>query len=296
MIAWIPIASGSTPAHAEAVPATPGAVSGESSEHHIAWGGADRLYRLYVPANAAAAAPLVVMMHGGGGSAQHAEDISGWDALADREGFVVAYPNADGLAWNAGSCCGRPAATGIDDVGFIEAMVREIETAHAIDARRVFAAGMSNGAMMAYRLACESTIFAAVAPVAGTMMVTCTKPAPVSIIHIHGLADQNVPFDGSRGTGFAQVDGPPVPDVIAFWRTTDQCDPAEVTTSGAVTTSIASCGEGRAVELITIAGAGHQWPGADTSRDRVRPGADAPSTDLDATTTIWTFFAAHPGR
>lgn len=273
------------------------AARGTSTEHHLTWDGIDRLYRLYIPANVAQSAPLVVMMHGGGGSAEQAERAYGWDALADEQGFVVAYPNGDGLAWNAGSCCGRPSVTGVDDVGFIEAMVKEIESSRSIDPARIYAAGMSNGAMMAYRLACESTIFAAVAPVSGTMMVDCAHPSPVSIIHIHGLADQNVPFDGSKGAGVAEVDGPPVPDVIAFWRKEDACAAPTSTKSQdeVVSTSVARCPSGRTVELITIAGAGHQWPTPNASAARVaRRGADAPYAGLDATKTIWDFFTAHP--
>ncbi|MGC4192794.1 MAG: PHB depolymerase family esterase [Thermomicrobiales bacterium] len=279
-------------AGAQAATPTP---SGASSERHLTWDGTDRLYRLYVPENVTSPAPLVVMMHGGFGSAEQAESAYGWDALADEQGFVVAYPNGDGKAWNAGSCCGQPSATDVDDVGFIDAMVKEIETTMPIDPKRIYAAGMSNGAMMAYRLACESTIFAAVAPVSGTMMVDCTKPSPVSVIHIHGLADTNVPFDGSRGEGFAQVDGPAVPQVISFWQQVDDCMTPTETIDGDVTTSIATCADGRTVELISIAGAGHQWPRTSVAPSfKTRRGADAPFQGFDATTTIWDFFVAHP--
>jgi len=281
------------PALSVAQTVTP-AGTGTSTEHHLTWDGTDRLYRLYVPEHVANPASLVVMMHGGFGSAQQAERAYGWNALADEQGFVVAYPNGDGKAWNAGSCCGRPAATGADDVGFIESMVAEIEESMPIDAGRIYAAGMSNGAMMAYRLACESTLFAAVAPVSGTMMVDCATPSPVSVLHIHGLADEMVPFAGGRGEGFAHVDGPAVPQVISFWRQVDDCAAPNETADGAMTTSIATCADGRAVELITIAGAGHQWPGSDISRAQRLRGADAPYAGLDATATIWAFFGDHP--
>lgn len=266
-----------------------------STEHHLTWDGLDRMYRLYVPANVATPAPLVVMMHGGFGNALQAESAYGWDALADEKGFMVAYPNGDGKAWNAGSCCGRSAATNVDDVGFIDAMVREVEGAMPIDPGRVFAAGMSNGAMMAYRLACESTTFAAVAPVSGTMMVDCASPSPVSVLHIHGLADANVPFAGGEGDGYAHVDGPAVEQVISFWRQEDGCAAPAVTTNGGVTTSTATCADGRSVRLITIAGAGHQWPRTDVSPAfSAKRGVNAPFQGFEATTTIWDFFAAHP--
>jgi polyhydroxybutyrate depolymerase len=149
--------------------------------------------------------------------------------------------------------------------------------------------------MFAYRLACESSTFAAVGPVAATVLGSCETPAPTSVIHIHGSADQAVRLDGARGGGVAHIDGPPVADVIASWRAADGCGAATVATVGGVTTDLADCPHGRAVELITIAGAGHQWPGGAgrTTAERIL-GLDPPSRALDATTTIWRFFAAHP--
>jgi polyhydroxybutyrate depolymerase len=102
-----------------------------------------------------------------------------------------------------------------------------------------------------------------------------------------------VPYDGSRGTGFAQIDGPPVPDVIDMWRHVDGCPAPTSSTHGAVTTSTVDCPSGRAVELITITGAGHQWPGSDAGVVQEVLGLDPPSTDIDATQTIVAFFAAH---
>jgi polyhydroxybutyrate depolymerase len=115
------------------------------------------------------------------------------------------------------------------------------------------------------------------------------------VLHIHGLADQNVPFDGSPGNGAGHIDGPPVSSTVDIWRSADRCSPAAVTTAGAVTTSTAACPDGRAVVLITVAGAGHQWPGGVGRNLAQRSlGMDDPSGALDATDTIWRFFAAHP--
>jgi polyhydroxybutyrate depolymerase len=102
------------------------------------------------------------------------------------------------------------------------------------------------------------------------------------------LADEAVRMDGSPGAGIATVDGMPVADVNALWRTTDNCSDPQVTTSGPVMTSTAACADGRSVSLVTIEGAGHQWPGS----EKIRDGGDPPSTALDATSTIWAFFAA----
>lgn len=246
-----------------------------------------RSYLLTVPANAPQNAALVIMLHGGFGSGSQAEKSYGWDELAASQGFIVAYPNADGKAWNAGGgCCGAPGRDGTDDVAFITSVIADIEASHSIDPARVYATGMSNGALLSYRLACDTDRFAAIAPVAGTIVGDCTTPHPTSVLEAHGLADQNVRMDGSPGAGVASVDGMPVADVNALWRTADSCQPPQVTTAGPVTTSVSTCADGRTVSLVTIEGAGHQWPGS----EKIRDGGDTPSAALDATTTIWAFF------
>lgn len=251
-------------------------------------GGLSREYRVHVPQRLAAEPALVVMLHGGFGSAAQAEAAYGWDRVAEREGFVVAYPDAEGRSWNAGDCCGRSAATDVDDVGFVSAVVATLQQQYGIDPAHTFATGMSNGAMLSYRLACDTDLFAAIAPVAGTIVTPCDGPAPVSVLEIHGLDDQTVRMDGEPGSGTAVVDGMPVEDVIELWRSVDGCGEPVVTTQDPVTTSTSSCPDGRTVELITIAGAGHQWPGSASGWE----GGDPPSDALDATATIWEFFAA----
>jgi polyhydroxybutyrate depolymerase len=250
-----------------------------------------RSYRLYRPANAEAQPALVLVLHGGGGTSLQAERTYGWNDLADQEGFLVAYPDGRGRTWNSGGgCCGRAAADDVDDVGFLLALIDDLVTAERVDPARVYATGMSNGAMMSYALACSTDVLAAIAPVAGTMLADCTAPAPVSVLHIHGLADSSVRFDGRPGDGVAEIDGPPIPSVIEHWRTVGACTPPSVTTVGAVQHSIAYCAEGREVALTTVEGAGHQWPGAESPRRA----ADPASTELDATETIWRFFEANP--
>ena len=92
------------------------------------------------------AVPLVVMLHGGFGSGEQVESAYGWDAKADAEGFVVAYPNGQDRAWNAGTCCGKPAKEHVDDVAFIVQVVQAVQRQQQIDPRRIFATGASNGA------------------------------------------------------------------------------------------------------------------------------------------------------
>jgi polyhydroxybutyrate depolymerase len=272
--------------------AAPDGFTEGSTVHTISYGGTeDRSYRVYIPAGLPNPAPLVVMLHGGFGSAEQAERSYGWDQLADSAKFVVAYPDGVGRAWNVGGgCCGRPGRQGIDDVGFITSAVADISSHVGIDPARVYATGISNGGMMAYSLACNTSTFAAVGPDSATQLDACTAPHPTSVLHIHGTADQNIRYDGEPGAGVAGIDGPPVPDLNAFWRNVDRCSAPTTTTSGPVTTSAAECPAGRAVALITIDGAGHQWPGSAP----IRAGADPPSPALDATTMFWQFFAAHP--
>ena len=250
-----------------------------------------RTYLLHVPATLATDPALVVMMHGAGGTGRVSEAGRGWDEAANAVGFVVAYPDGVDRLWNAGDCCGRVSTPrdDVDDVGFITALVGQVQTEFGVRTDRTFATGMSNGAMMAYRLACDTDLFQAVAPVAGTIVTSCADPHPVSLLAIHGTADQTVRMDGLVGAGGSTIQGLPVTDAVAVFRAADGCGPPVTTTAGQVTTDAASCPDGREVTLITIAGAGHQWPGAATARD----GADAPSDALDATATIWAFFAAH---
>jgi polyhydroxybutyrate depolymerase len=266
-------------------------------------GGQERTYRLYRPAGLSSSAPLVIVLHGAAGTGQQAEDSYGWDTQADSSKFLVAYPDGIRRTWNVDpDCCGVAARDDVDDVGFVTKLAGSFGA--LVDSRRVYATGISNGAMLAYRLACDTDVFAAIGPVSGTMINQCAQPKPISIIHIHGTADRTIPYDGgpgkrdNAGAGSrlpAKIDGPAIPSLIDRWRKTDRCGQATSTKSGSVTVSTATCPGGRAVELITIAGAGHQWPGSRPAPVAQRLLAlDPPSTALQATSTIWTFFSEHP--
>lgn len=284
-----------------AVPQSPGTGTGSSpgtEQYRMTSGGVQRTYRVYRPVGLPANAPLVVMLHGGGGSGAVAEQYYGWDAEADKEKFVVAYP--DGLgpnepAWNTGGgCCGYPARQNVDDVGFIRDMITAIESRTSIDAARIYAAGISNGGIMAYTLACQTDLFAAIGPDSATMLGPCDAPSPTSVIHVHGLQDTTIPFAGGVGSGPAAIDGPAVTDVIDEWRRIDRCMPPTSTTAGVVTTSLSVCADSRSVELITIADGGHGWPGSPVKAGRSTAGGNQPSDALNATDVMWRFFAAHP--
>jgi len=246
-----------------------------TSAHTINVGGRDRTYLLYKPAQLPASVPLVLMLHGALGNAEQAERAYGWDELANSGKFVVAYPDGLDRAWNVngGGCCGRPAREGVDDVAFITAAVADIAKKVSIDSARVYATGISNGGMMSYTLACDTGVFAAIGPDAATQLNLCGSPRPTSVMHIHGTADRLIPYNG--GQGFSVINGPPVPEVNAFWRNVDRCGAPVATTEGPVTTSTAGCADNRSVVLITVDGGGHKWPAF-------------------ATRTLWEFFAAHP--
>ncbi|BBX74865.1 polyhydroxybutyrate depolymerase [Mycobacterium shinjukuense] len=262
-------------AHRGAAP--PEGFGNGTSLHTIQVGGVERAYRLFKPAQLPPLAPLVVMLHGGFGSARQAERSYDWDELADSAKFLVAYPDGLYRAWNVngGGCCGRPARDGVDDVAFIQAAVADIARNVRIDPARVYATGMSNGAIMSYTLVCHTNLFAAIGPVAGTQLDPCPSPHPVSVMHLHGTGDPLVRYTGGPGVGIARINGPPVEQLNAFWRTVDRCDAPNVTVSGGVTTSIASCADRRSVVLVAFDDVGHQWPSA-------------------ATEMLWEFFAAHP--
>jgi polyhydroxybutyrate depolymerase len=266
-----------------------------SSTQRLTSGGIERDYRVFVPSSLPAKPALVVMLHGGFGSADQAEKDYGWDAEASKEHFVVVYPDGTNHAWNVGGgCCGQPGVNNVNDVAFISSVVKQVSARLPIDQQRIYATGISNGGMMAYRLACDTDIFAAIGPDSATLLGDCPSPQPTSVLHIHGLADQSLPFDGGTGGGREHITGPPIESVVQTWRTADDCPPPTATTRGLVTYSTAECPSGRTVELITIEDAGHQWPGAAPKPARQKLlGTDPPSTALNATATFWAFFESH---
>jgi len=272
----------------------PSAASG-SSTASMSINGTERTYRVYRPAGLPKSAPLVIVLHGAAGTGKQAEESYGWDAQADSGKFLVVYPDGINRTWNVDpDCCGVAARDDVDDVGFISKL------AGSFGASKVFVTGISNGAMMSYRLACDTKILKAIAPVSGTMINKCDHPSPLSIIAIHGTADKTIPYNGgpgkrnNAGAGSrlpAKIDGPSIPDLMATWRKTDGCAAPSTSTDGKVTTAKATCPGDRAVELITVAGAGHQWPGGKEAPIAQKLlGLDPPSTALKATPTIWNFF------
>jgi len=269
---------------------------------HLAVGNIDRTYRLHRPSKVAAgtAVPLVIMLHGGFGSGSQAQSAYGWDELADREGFLVAYPDGLHRSWNAGGmCCGPALRNQVDDTGFLDRLIETLIAHEGVDPARVYLTGMSNGAAMAYRYACAGEHrLAAIGPVAGTFSLACSRPQPVSVLAIHGLADEHVPYAGGQGTkGVTRGEWVSVATTIAAFREASHCGAPVVSQDGPVHRDSTSCAEGREVDLITIDAAGHQWPGAaGRSLGQRVLGADPPSQALDATRVLWAFFSSHRSR
>jgi len=248
--------------------------------------GQTRSYLLYIPLGMDNLQPVPVVLgfHGYGSTAENFESVTGFDDIADTHGFLVAYPQGGGgdNSWNAGGCCARSQVNGADDIAFIRQVVSDLKTIANVDPQRIYATGHSNGAMFVYRLACEMPdTFAAIAPVAGPLFYSPCKPEePVSVIHVHGLADTSVPYAGGAFTGYPSMTFPSVAESIAAWVKLDGCSgEAQVDEQGGVTHSAyASCKDNTAVELYAIDGLGHVWP-----QPEVWP----------ASQTIWEFFAAH---
>lgn len=196
--------------------------------------------------------------------------MTGIDALADKYGFLVAYPQGTGRlpTWNAGACCGYAQSNTVDDVAFIAALIDRLSGSYKIDRKRVYTTGISNGAMMSYRLACElSDTIAAAAPVEGAQDLPCHPSAPVSIIVFHGTADQLVPFHGGNmpyQIGPHRVDSS-VPSTIEYWVKEDSrsavSDHSE-TAGGAHVDIYPGCARGSGVALCAIQGGRHDWPGS----------------------------------
>lgn len=263
------------------------------------WAGRERAYLLHVSPKATTSGgrPLVVVLHGATVSATQTERYYHWDELADARGFAVVYPEGINDVWNAGSCCGDAPDRGTDDVGFIGAVLADATAKTNADTAREYLTGVSNGAMMTLRYACDRPgQLAAIGSVAGTFTSPCDHPSPIPFIAIHGLSDRAVWFEKGAGT---VEDGPgmrlPASETIGRMLAADGCDRPRSSATGPVHTLTATCPPGRDVKAITIDGAGHQWPGATIDSERLAEDGpeNAPSQAIDATRELWTFFSTH---
>lgn len=291
----------------------PGPGTGPDESLSIDYGGLNRHYQLHIPSghDPTVATPLVIMLHGATGTAVGAAMWYGWNEQSDVSGFLVAYPQGVDNTWNAEHCCGGAFQDGVDDVGFIVSMIADIESRAAVDRRRIFVTGMSNGAMMAYRLAAERPdVFAAVGAVAGSiggqasasapLQVIPTPPSPVAVMMFHGTDDQHVLYNGGEtvsGLMRGRIDLS-VDDAVRFWVQANGANPNADDSANATghvlrRSHASSDGYGDVVRYAVV-GQGHAWPGG--SQPNIGPYyvGDRPSTEISATATLWAFFSSHP--
>jgi polyhydroxybutyrate depolymerase len=284
---------------ATAVSAAP---AGTVTHGALTVGGRERTYRLYVPSSLPdGPVPLFIGFHGGGGWGDQFARTNHVEALAATNGFIVVHPDGvnipgqRGGVWNGGMCCAIAARENVDDVGFVDVLIEELALDHDIDPQRVFAFGHSNGGIMSYRLACElAERIVGIGVVAGTLGVdTCDPTKPVSVIHVHGTADRNLPITGGVGPDSrAGVDFPPPREGFATIAERDGCPAAEEATVGDVTTALQEpCEAASAAAFVTIESAAHPWPGGTAV---VPPASGAVYEGYDATVEIVDFLLSHP--
>ena len=261
--------------------------------------GVARQYWLHVPPghDPAKPAPLVIVLHGHGGSGKSMIGSTGFDAIADREGFVVAYlqgtKGSDGkTGWNNG--ISPQLGITVNDVKFVRSVAGELKTKLGIDTRRIYAAGFSNGAFMAHRLGAQaSDLLAAVGVVEGTVgtqqddgawidIAPAKGPIPIAIMH--GKQDQTVLYDGGTGGNGHTVRS--VAYAVTRWTKTDGCTGKPTKTvlvpKKVITTDYTNCIAGNEVLLYTLVEGEHQWPNT-TNAGAISGGEE-----------LWKFFSRHP--
>ncbi len=278
----------------------------------------ERSFIIHVPSghDSSVQMPLVLALHGRGTTAKGMILITrkGFNDLADRDGFLVVYPNGIELNWNDGrmdeEANDRAHRENIDDVGFISALIDSMIEEYNVDPKRVYVTGISNGALMAYRLACElSYKITAIAPVDGSMpyllLSGCSPTDPVSVLAINNVNDPLVPFKGGMViSNFRKIKLGKVlsaDESIEFWVTHNQCSPEPVVTiepdrdpadGTQVTRKEYLNGiKGTEVILYVIYGGGHTWPGGFQYLPAWKIGKT--SREIDANEVIWSFFKRH---
>ena len=259
--------------------------------------GRKREYLLHVPPSydRTRPAPLVISMHGAAGWPAQQRDLSRWNALADRQGFLVVYPS--GADWVGPRIWHVDRGPGLmRDVGFISALIDTLEAAYHIDPSRIYANGLSNGGGMAFVLSCTlSDRIAAVGMVAAAQTLPwswCTDRRPVPMIAFHGTADPMIPYQG--GTSWIGSDTfPNVRSWAKAWAGRNQCAAAPVDSAVAADVTrfeYPNCAGNAAVVLYEVRGGGHSWPGG---KPLPEWGVGPTSRSVDATDRMWAFFREH---
>lgn len=249
----------------------------------LTFGNLARTYLLHVPPGLPPAG-LVINLHGAGMTGAQQAALTNYNAVADRFGFAVAYPDGIDLSWADGRGASIPDRQRVDDVGFLAALIERLTRELAVPPGRVFVTGMSAGGFMANRLACDrADLVSAVAPVAGTLgsAVPCAPSRPVSVLAIHGTADAVVPYGGGPMVGRGgPSDVLSAPALAQRWQQADGCPAPSVDQpgpGGVQRTAATGCAGGTEVVLLSIDGGSHIWPSA-----------------LDASAASAQFFATRP--
>jgi polyhydroxybutyrate depolymerase len=263
-----------------------------------------REYLLYVPPgyDAKKPTPLVISMHGAAAWPAQQKNLSQWNRLADKRGFIVVYPsgNDSPKIWHiaGGAALDR-------DVRFISDLIDTLQKTYNIDPTRIYANGISAGAGMAFALSCTlSDRIAAVGLVATALQFPpnwCTDTKPVPMIAFHGTSDPFVPYDGGLPQGsFAPTrfdpnakPFPSVSDWTAHWAQRNRCGVSPTKSLAAADVArieYTNCDQGSAVVLYTIQGGGHTWPGGKQLPEWM---VGSTSNSVDATVEMWEFFRKH---
>lgn len=287
--------------------------SAPSARDSISVDGAKRTYSLHLPLSydPGTPVPLVIALHPFAVTGTYMRALTGFDAIADSEGFAVVYPDGKRRLWNGdptpqsnAGAFGQPA----DDVAFISALIDKLAAEYSIDTRRVYVAGASNGALMTHRLACElSEKLAAVATAMTTLPAgwndSVSASGPMPILMIQGIDDPFFPWEGGtvQQGPFLSSQYLSMPDTVAFWTEANGAliPPVSVpypdldSTDGATATqdTYAAGPGGADVVLIAIDGGGHTWPGSDINFPESLVGRTC--FDFDASQVIWEFFKQH---
>ena len=224
--------------------------------------------------------PLVIALHGAGMTGLEMEKMTGLTPVALKNGMAVVYPDGSGslfsrgFTWNSDTCCGFASSNKIDDIAYLEGLIDELSRTYPINPKAIFVTGISNGAMLAQKLAAEGKgKIKAFASVAGSLnKVPAKTPSLCAALLIHGDADMNVPIN-SQDKDFK------------FWQSVDGIsnDPTTASKGPATITSVES-DQGFRVEKVVIKGGQHSWPGAKVrppSGDPIEPGFDASTYIID---------------
>lgn len=271
----------------------------------------DRYFKIHIPSepnakNPATPKALWIALHGGGGNMNIQADDDHYKLISksNKEGFFAVFPNGSSrfnsgelATWNAGKCCGHARDHKADDVGFIKTLISELKEHLNIDPQRIIISGMSNGAMMGYRLACEiPEMFTHLAAVAGTdNTTTCTPTKKISIIHIHAKDDAHVQYLGGAGKEAVDkdliTDFTSVPETISKWKAINKCTDNKkiiISDKDHQCEAYSECADHTQIQLCTSENGGHSWPGSKKPRSLRLHSGPSPAK-FSANDLIWDF-------